>query len=485
MTQMTVYNVNGQEIHAQETGRPNRQKAILVHGWSSSAFAMSPLAQLLSQRFSCVSVDLPGYGKSPPLKERITIQDYAELMADLVEQISDGPVVFIGHSMGGMIGLNLALSHPVLIERMVLICPTISGRLSTMINLTVSPVNFLERFGLGQFLVSAVEGAYVGITDRFMRPVSFADRTGITEEDYLRLRADARRPGQGKVRAESFIAMRENDLSNRLSEVITPSLVIWGAEDNTVPLRDAGIVADEWRDVDLRLLPKAGHWPHFESPLITNRLVAAFLGLPQLGDKLQAAVGEDTLTSISEIARFLAHSGIGTNLNLAQRTRLAAQFKQRTFPPYRSIITDSETNSPDMYIVQAGTVEVWTDPDNPGEAPKQPHRVATLKPGEMTGELAMLDQGERTADLISGSEGATVLALDRDRLLALLEDDSALGGQVMWNIAIAMSGRVRFILWQLQRANQRARAEQQLWEAERARQGETETQAQAEQSRFS
>jgi hypothetical protein len=37
----------------------------------------------------------------------------------------------------------------------------------------------------------------------------------------------------------------------------------------------------------------------------------------------------------------------------------------------------------------------------------------------------------------------------------------------------------------LQRANQRARAEQQLWEAERARQGETETQAQAEQSRFS
>jgi CRP-like cAMP-binding protein len=97
----------------------------------------------------------------------------------------------------------------------------------------------------------------------------------------------------------------------------------------------------------------------------------------------------------------------------------------------------------------------------------------------------MLDQGERTADLISGSEGATVLALDRDRLLALLEDDSALAGQVMWNIAIAMSGRVRFILWQLQRANQRARAEQQLWEAERARQGETETQAQAEQSRFS
>jgi CRP-like cAMP-binding protein len=126
-----------------------------------------------------------------------------------------------------------------------------------------------------------------------------------------------------------------------------------------------------------------------------------------------------------------------------------------------------------MFIIQKGTVEVWSDPENPGEMPKQPQRVATLKPGEMTGELAMLDQGLRTADLISGPEGSTVLALDQERLLALAEDDSALGSKLLWNIAKAMSTRVRFILWQLQRAQQRARSEQQLWEAERGKhQGE-------------
>ena len=78
----------------------------------------------------------------------------------------------------------------------------------------------------------------------------------------------------------------------------------------------------------------------------------------------------------------------------------------------------------------------------------------------------MLDQGLRTADLISGPDGATVLGLDRNRLLALMEDDPELGSKLLWNIAKAMSGRVRFILWQLDRAQQRTNVSQQLQEQE-------------------
>lgn len=466
---MPVYTIRQQEIHTVEEGSPNRQKAILIHGWSSSSYAMSPLSGLLSQRFHCISVDLPGFGSSPPFKERPSIQDYAELVADLIEQISDGPAVLVGHSMGGMISLNMALHEPVLVERMVLICPTITGRLSAMINTLISPINIIESLGLGRLIVSAVERVYVGLTDRLMRPISFADRTGITEDDYAILRADARHPGQGRVRAQCFFAMRENDLSGKLAEVETPALVIWGAEDNTVPLRDAGVVADEWPQADLRILPKAGHWPHFETPIPTRRLVTAYLGLPLLSDRLHQPVGDEELGRIRQAANFLANSSVGGNLNQAQRTRLAAQFHQYSFPPHRSIVEQGD-DSQEMYIVQGGTVEVWSDPDNTGVEPQNPQKVASVKPGEMTGELAMLDQGLRTADLIAGPEGAIVLGLDRNRLLALLEDDPELGSRLLWNIGQALSGRVRFILWQLQRAQQRTQAEQQLWEIERERQ---------------
>jgi pimeloyl-ACP methyl ester carboxylesterase/CRP-like cAMP-binding protein len=467
---MAIYTVSGQEVHTAEEGTRHRQKAILIHGWSSSSYAMSPLAALLSQRFSCISVDLPGYGKSPPLETKTTIPAYAELLVDLIEEISDGPVVLVGHSMGGMISLTIAQRHPALVERMVLICPTITGRLSNMINLLISPINMVERFGLGQLLVSSVERAYVGITDRLMRPVSFADRTGITEAEYHRLRADARWPGQGRVRAECFFAMRENDLSGTFHLLEDPALVIWGTEDNTVPLRDAGVIADEWPDADLRFIPKAGHWPHFETPEITRRWVAAYLGLPLLSDRLHTPVGDNEMIRIEETAQFLAHSAIGRNLTRAQRIRLAGQLAQRTYPPYGNILED-EPDSQEMYVVRGGTLDVWSDPESPGELPRQPVKVATVRPGEMVGELAMLDQGLRTADMIAGPEGVTVLALDRDRLLALVEDDSELGSLVLWNVANAMSARVRFILWQLHRAQQRTKAEQKLWEEERGRRG--------------
>ena len=80
------FEIKGQTIHAVEMGKPNRQIAIMIHGWSSSWYAMSPLLGLLSQRFHCIAVDLPGYGESPPFRKRTAILDYAETLTDLIEE---------------------------------------------------------------------------------------------------------------------------------------------------------------------------------------------------------------------------------------------------------------------------------------------------------------------------------------------------------------------------------------------------------------
>jgi len=143
---MAFYGVNGHKLHVVEKGPRNRQVALLIHGWSSSWYALSPLLELLSLRFRCLAVDLPGYGKSPPLPNRTTIPAYADTLAELIADVSDGPVVLVGHSMGGMTSITLALRHSVLVERMVLIGPTVTGRLSNYINLVVSPITVLERF---------------------------------------------------------------------------------------------------------------------------------------------------------------------------------------------------------------------------------------------------------------------------------------------------------------------------------------------------
>jgi pimeloyl-ACP methyl ester carboxylesterase/CRP-like cAMP-binding protein len=456
-----MHTIDGQDLHVIEEGMPDRQLALLIHGWSSSWYAMYPLIGLLTQRFRCLAVDLPGYGQSPRLPERTSIPAYADLLAELLAQEGDGPAVVVGHSMGGMTALTLALRHPVLVERMVLLGPTITGKLSAYVNLVVSPITLLERFGLGSLIVSLIESTVLGVSDRIMRPASFAERTEISERDYRRLREDARRPGQGRVRAECYFAMRENDLTPQLSEVEAPALILWGAEDNTVPLRDAGVVADEWPAADLRILPNAGHWPQFEAPETTRRLVAAYLGLPLASDKLYAPVGDEALLQINEIAQFLANSDLGGGLNAPQRVRLAAQCDPRTYGPGEMIV-EANAAGDELYVVHSGTVQVWDDPERP-EGSKQHRRqhINDLRPGTIAGEIAMFDQGLRSADLVAGEEGAAVLAFDRERLLALCEDDAVLGTRVLWNIGTAMAQRVRYILWQLRRASRKVESERQ------------------------
>lgn len=459
---MPIYQINGQPIHVVKSGASHRQTALLIHGWSSSWYAMYPLLELLRERYRCIAVDLPGYGQSPPFEERATIRKYTDLLADLIREMSDNPVVLVGHSMGGMIAIMIALHHPELVERMVLICPTITGRLTRFINLFISPITIMERFGFGSYIVSAVERFFVGITDRFMRPASFAKRTTITDDVYERLRNDARRKGQGRIRAECFRAMRENNLRDDLKLISTPALVIWGAEDNTVPLSDASIVDDEWWDADLRILPKAGHWPHYERPTVTNRLISAYLGIAQFkhNRRLAPDVNEEVIDDHT-VTYFLTSADIGIGLNQAQRMRLAAQFRQHHYDPYQPL-TQTADQGRELYIIMKGSVEVWRnllvaptldDPSRFDDILEKQRsgmwrKVAILRPGQLTGELSFLDYQHRSADLIAGKNGATVLSLDRHRLLALCEDDSVLGSRILWNIGRALARRLRFILWQ-------------------------------------
>lgn len=424
---------------------------------------MYPMLELLHDRFRCVAVDLPGFGQSPPMKDTVTIRKYADIIAQLIREHSDGPAVLVGHSMGGMISIVVATYYPELVERMVLLCPTITGHLSRYINVFVSPVTLMERFGLGSYIVSAVESAFVGITDQLMRPASFAERSKIQDGEYHRLRADARRRGQGKVRAECYWAMRNSDLSSYLKHIDTPALVIWGAEDNTVPLSDASIVEDEWVEADLRILPKAGHWPHFERSATTNRFVSAYLGLGRFGREWRNKNADISVVETQKVAYFLIGSDVGQGLNQAQRMRLASQFRQKNYRPGEPISQTSDEGR-ELYLIMEGSVEVWRNLS--GEDPSLDEsisllslqrkmdegliqKVAVLRPGQITGELSLLDQQRRSADLIAGEDGAVILSLDRYRLLALCEDDSILGTRVLWNIGRAMAKRLRFILWQM------------------------------------
>jgi pimeloyl-ACP methyl ester carboxylesterase len=439
---MSLVTINGQQIHITEEGPAHGPVAVLIHGWSSSSHTWKPLIPQLRRRFRCLAVDLPGFGNSPAPRERPSIEGYAELIAGVIRWSGEDAAVVLGHSMGGMIGITLTLSYPLLVERLVLLNPAISGRLSTFVNTLVAPHIMFERFDATGRLLSFLEQTPLDYSDRLLKPIAFAERAEISSEDYERIRADARRPGQGRTRAQCFWAMRRADLRGRLAALEVPALVLWGAEDNTVPLRDAGTVAAEWPEADLRIIPNAGHWPQFEQAALTRRYVANFLGLPRSEGLAAAPEGERELAMVRQAAEFLANCEVGNTLTLPQRMVLASQVRIAAYEPGELIARAYEPGD-EMFIVQLGQLLVQLDGDEDGDGLV----LTTLKAGQVAGEMALIDGGVRSASLRAGPSGALVLSLHREKLQALKEDDPELGMLLMQNLAVSLGKRLRIETW--------------------------------------
>lgn len=447
---MATYTINDQPIYMREEGPANGPVAILIHGWSSSSFTWAPLLPSLSRRYRCIAIDLPGFGQSPPPKQAPTIAGYADMVAQTIEQFSEQPVLVLGHSMGGQIAATLALRHPMLVDQLVLLNPALSGRLSTRVNLLMGPHVIAERSRLLEWLLYLAAKTPLDYTDSLLKPTNFAERAHISEEDYRHIREDARRRGQGSIRASCFIAMKQGDLRGQLERIDTPALVLWGAEDNIVPLRDAGIVATEWPKSDLRIIPNAGHWPQFEQPDATLRQIALFLGLPPHVDDAHQQAGQD-MVQLQEIAQFLNNSEIGGKLTEAQRLRLAALVHACAFGPGDQIVR-ANTSGSEMYIVMGGTLEVWLTPASKNGGIREATRLAVIHAGQVAGELALLDGAARSADLRAGPQGVTLLALTQAALAKLAEEDPLMGMRMMQNLAISLGRRLRSQNWRATRA---------------------------------
>ncbi|KPV52818.1 cyclic nucleotide-binding protein [Kouleothrix aurantiaca] len=448
---MATYTINGQVLYVQEAGPAHGPIAILIHGWSSSSFTWAPIIPILSKRYRCIAIDLPGFGQSPAPDNKPTIVGYADLIAQIIVKLNgdhDRAVLVLGHSMGGQIATTLALLYPVLVDKLVLLNPALSGRLSTRVNLLMKPHVMAERSSVIEWLLYMASKTPLDYTDYLLKPSNFAERAHVSEQAYAKIREDARRRGQGQVRAACFVAMQQGDLRGQLGRVEPQTLVLWGAEDNIVPLRDAGAVAEEWPRADLRLIPNAGHWPQFEQTDATLRHIAHFLGLPPtLGDR--PVETDNDLAHLQEIAAFLNNSEIGEHLTEAQRLRLASLVLSNGYGSGENVVA-MNSNGDEMYIVKEGTLEVWLTTDS-GTT-----RLASMNAGQVAGELALLEGVKRSAELRAGPQGAHLLVLTKEVLDGLAEDDPAMGMRMMQNLAISLGKRLRLQNWRAARAEENA-----------------------------
>ena len=94
---------------------------ILIHGGGADTSHLAPQFYFFARRGTAINLDLRGYGKSDKPVKYGTIPQYADDVACLCRQLKITSAIIIGHSLGGMVAVELAAKHPMLPTAIVLI----------------------------------------------------------------------------------------------------------------------------------------------------------------------------------------------------------------------------------------------------------------------------------------------------------------------------------------------------------------------------
>ncbi len=110
------------------TGLPVDQASTLIvwgHGWGHDRHAFDACVQSLLLRAAHLQLDFPGFGQSPQPPDNWTTAEYADAMAELIKPYRARPnlkiILWVGHSFGGRVGVQLAARHPGIVDGLFLI----------------------------------------------------------------------------------------------------------------------------------------------------------------------------------------------------------------------------------------------------------------------------------------------------------------------------------------------------------------------------
>lgn len=220
----------GIKVHILEQGAGD-QTVILIHGLGGALHEFNPLAEKLAKKYHVVSFDLPGFGLSDaPTHTKDIQQVYVDFMDFIIENYANDSCYVIGNSMGGMIAWNTALLHPNEVQKLVLLAPAgydmveIAEKNAEWIN--QPQIKFLLAKGAAPFIAKGnVEMCFYddGQIDQYLVDRKYGMMNKEGNLDYLR----------------QLAGYKEFTDTSAIQQIQTPTLLIWGTEDEIIPYSHA------------------------------------------------------------------------------------------------------------------------------------------------------------------------------------------------------------------------------------------------------
>ena len=266
--------IDGRRVNVIELG--SGPPVVFIHGLSGSWQNWLEQLPVFAREHRVITFDLPGFGASDMPREKITIRGYGRFVDALLDELGVSSAAVVGNSMGGFIGIELAIRFPERVERLVLVSAA---------GLSIEYLRnerALALLNVAENRLAAYSGWLASRSDALARrPGARRMIFGIVAHraDLLPgpLVAEQVR-GSGKPGfLPALDALTDYPIRDRLGEIACPTLIVWGAEDKLVPARDADEFARLIPNSRKVVWPDTGHVAMLERPEAFNALVQAFL----------------------------------------------------------------------------------------------------------------------------------------------------------------------------------------------------------------
>lgn len=242
-------------------GGRGRRVVVLQHGFLGGSGYWLPQMAHFAAFFDTIAPDLPGFAGSAGLPPPDGIEGCADALCALLDQLGVERFALVGHSMGGMVALQLALDCPERIERLVLYGTAAAGLLPDRFETFDESIRRLEQDG--------VEAT--------------AERIAATW--FLHGRAAPFYPmcieaGRGASLQAAIACLRKIprwDARARLGEIAVPTLIIGGDHDRSIAPHELLQLHRGIKDAQLCVAPACAHNVHLERPDLFNRILGDFL----------------------------------------------------------------------------------------------------------------------------------------------------------------------------------------------------------------
>jgi pimeloyl-ACP methyl ester carboxylesterase len=262
---MPIILTNDVALRYRELGDRDNQTIVFVSSLLWSADTFSELLTELAKEYHIVIPDLHGHGASE-YREAMTLEGMTEDFYCLLRTLSLPNVAWFGCSIGGMIGMRLAIAHPEVLDSLVLMATSAQLDPSTT---KAATLHLWKMFR---------DGHREEIADAAMK-FFFAARTYQDRPELIkqcRAVLVGTKDASGMF-AAALAAFNRSDIGSEIHRIKTRTLVIAGREDPAATPRQADFIASQIPGAELRIIEDASHLVGIEKPFEIAKLVRDFL----------------------------------------------------------------------------------------------------------------------------------------------------------------------------------------------------------------